>query len=90
MTYFCKNHLLLVSRISVLYAQRPFLVNLGNSFSQPASVSCCVPQGSIPGPLLFLIYVSDMSQAVKWDLFFNADDTCLVCQHKDLIKLTIS
>ena len=28
-----------------------FLVNLGNTFSQPASVSCGVPQGSILGPL---------------------------------------
>ena len=32
------------------------------------------------GVLLFLIYVNDMSQAVKCDLFLCADDTCLVCQ----------
>ena len=59
-----------------------FLVNLGNDFSQPASVSCGVPQGSVLGPLLFLIYVNDMSQAVKCDLFLYADDTCLVCQQR--------
>ena len=64
-----------------------FLVNLGNDFSQPASVSCGVPQGSVLGPLLFLIYVNDMSQAVKCDLFLYADDTCLVCQHKDINKI---
>ena len=28
-----------------------------------------------------------MSQAVKCDLFFYANDTCLVCQHKDIIKI---
>ena len=66
---------------------RSFLVNVGNNFSQPASVSCGVPQGSILGPLLFLIYVNDMSQAVKCDLFLYADDTCLVCQHKDINKI---
>ena len=65
-------------------SNRSFLVNLENNFSQPASVSCGVPQGSILGPLLFLIYVNDMSQAVKCHLFLYADDSCLVCQHKDI------
>ena len=55
---------------------RTFLVNLGNAFSQPACVSSGVPQGSILGPLLFLICIN-MSQAVKCDLFLYADDTCL-------------
>ena len=68
-------------------SNRSFLVNLGNNFSQPASVSCGVPQGSILGPPLFLTYVNDMSQAVKCDLFLHADDTCLVCQHKDINKI---
>ena len=57
-----------------------------NNFSQPASVSCGVPQGSILGRLLFLIFVNDMSQAVKSDLFLHVNDTFLACQHKDLIK----
>ena len=59
-------------------SNRSFLINLENSFSQPASVSCGVPQGSILGSLLLLIYVNDMSQAVKCDLFLYADDRCLV------------
>ena len=42
-------------------SSRSFLVNVGNNFSQPASVSCGAPQGSILGPLLSLIYVNDMS-----------------------------
>ena len=60
---------------------------MGNNFSEPASVSCSVPQGSILGPLLFLIYVSDMSQAVKCDRFLYADDACLAYQHKDINKI---
>ena len=63
---------------------RTFLVNLGNSFSQLACVSSDVPQGCILDPLLFLIYIKDMSQAVKCNLFLYAGDTCLVCQHKDI------
>ena len=65
-------------------SNRSFKVNLGNIFFQPTSVSCGVPQGSILGPILFLIYVNDMSQAVKCHLFLYADDSCFVCQHKDM------
>ena len=39
---------------------------------------------SILGPLLFLIYVNDMPQAVKSDLFIYADDSYLMYQHKDV------
>ena len=28
-----------------------------------------------------------MSQAVRFDLFHYADDTCLICQHKDIYKI---
>ena len=45
------------------------------------------PQGSILGPLLFITYINDMSQAVKCNLFLYADDTCLVCQHKDINEI---
>ena len=60
---------------------RTFLVSLGNAFSQPARLSSCVPQGSILGPPLFLIYINDMSQPVKCNCFLYAGDTYLVCQH---------
>ena len=50
-------------------SNRSFLVNLGNDFSQPASVSCGAPQGSILGPLLLLIYVNGISEAVRCDHF---------------------
>ena len=66
---------------------RTFLVNLGNVFSQPACVSSGAPQGSILGPLLFLIYINDMSQAAKCNLFLYADETCLVCQNKDINEI---
>ena len=61
-------------------SNRKFMVNLENSFSEVSSISCGVPQGSILGPLLFLMYVDDMPMAVKCDLFLYADDTCLVFQ----------
>ena len=50
-------------------------------------MSCVVPQGSILGPLLCLIYVNDMSQAVEWDLYLYAVDSCLLFQHKNVTEI---
>lgn len=40
-----------------------------------------VPPRSILGCLLFLMYINNMPQAVKCDLFIYADDSCLVSQY---------
>ena len=93
MVCYWKSYMLLVSQnvlliILILISSTDLLrFNFGNNFSQPASVSCGVPQGSILGPLLFLIYVNDMSQPVKCHLFLYADDSCLVCQHKGINEI---
>ena len=63
---------------------RKFMVNLEKSFSKVSSILCGVPQGSILGPLLFLIYVNDMPMALKCDLFLYTDDTCLIFQSKNV------
>ena len=61
-----------------------FTVNLEDSFSEVSSMSCGVPQGSILGPLLFLIYLNDMPTVVKCNLFLYADYTCQVFQSKNV------
>ena len=63
---------------------RCFIVNIGKDFSSPGKLSCGVPQGSILGPLLFLLYVNDMPQAVNSDILLYADDTCLIYTGKDI------
>ena len=42
---------------------------------------------SVLAPIRLLIYVNDMSQAVKSNLFWYADDSCLVVQGKDVIEI---
>ena len=65
-------------------SSRKFHVNVHDKLSTSANLHCKVPQGSIPGPWLFLLYIDDMPQAVDCDLFLYADDSCLLYQHKDL------
>ena len=65
-------------------SKRMFSVHVGKSFSDKALISCGVSQGSILGPLLFLLYVNDMVQAVNCDLLLYADDMGLIFQHKDI------
>ena len=91
------NHDILLKKLSIIgfsdhtvkwfqsyLSNRKFMVNLENSFSEVSNISCGVPQGSILGPLLFLIYVNDMPMPVKCNLFLYADDTCLVFQSKNV------
>ena len=66
---------------------RSFIVNVGKESSSPGKLSCGVPQGSILGPLLFLLYVNDMPQAVNSELLLYADDTCLIYMGKNIQKI---
>ena len=66
---------------------RKFIVHINKAISEPGDLSCGVPQGSILGPLLFLLYINDMPQAIDCDLLLYADDTCLIFQHKDIREI---
>ena len=76
-----------ISWFNSYFTGRTFKVNIYESFSNPRNLTCGVPQGSILGPLLFLLYINDMPRSVSSNLFLYADDSCLVFQHKDLKEI---
>ena len=70
-------------------SHRKFKVNLNKSFSEPGQLLCGVPQGSVLGQLLFLLYINDMPQAVLCELLLYADDICVIFQHSDINEIEI-
>ena len=52
-------------------------VIINGSYSELADINSGVPQGSVLGPLLFLVYINDLEKNIKSKVKFFADDTML-------------
>ena len=63
-------------------------VSINGYNSKHFSISLGVPQGSVLGPLLFLIYINDLNTAIKhWKVHHFADDTNLLHINGSIKKL---
>ena len=58
--------------------------------SSTGDIKCGVSQGSILGPLLYLIYVNDIGNSNEYTILSFADDTTLYMSHHDLEILYIN
>ena len=65
-------------------------VTVSGPKSDNALIEFGVPQGSVLGPLLFLIYINDLNQAIKFSRVHHfADDTNLLLVDNSLKKINI-
>ena len=69
-------------------SNRKFLVCIDNIFSEAGTLKYGVPQGSILGPLLFLLYVNDLPQSLSdAGSYLYADGTYIFYQHEEVKKI---
>ena len=67
------------------FSNRMQFVQYNGVCSQKTVIECGVPQGSILGPLLFLIYINDICNVSSiFQLILFADDTNVFCSGKNL------
>ena len=62
-------------------------VEIDNIKSNVCQIQCGVPQGSILGPLHYLIYVNDIKHATSGNILSFADDTSLFLSDSDVSSL---
>lgn len=62
-------------------------VQINNNKSSCQNINCGVPQGSILGPLLFLIYINDISNSANVNILSFADDTTIYMSHSNMEEL---
>ena len=68
--------------------EREQMVSCHNTLSGKSTISIGVPQGSVLGPLLFLIYVNDINRHVHLGACnWYADDTLVYCSGSTMSEL---
>ena len=62
---------------------RKIIVKVNNEFSDMKTISWGVPQGSVVGPLCYIIYTNDIYQSTNCEIVSFADDTTIFVKNKN-------
>jgi len=66
-----------------LFNNRTQVVSVNGSHSNPQPVTSGVPQGSVLGPVLFLLYINDITDNINSQIRLFADDTVIYREIND-------
>ena len=75
-----------VRQLGIYLLNRTQVVKYNNVVCSKETIICCVPQGSLLGPLLFVSYINDISNSLQiLSFILYADDTNEFCSKKVLM-----
>ncbi len=81
---------LVINWIKSCLRRRSFQVNVNGSLLRVAEAASGVPQGSVLGLILFVIYVNDLTDNLTIDHLLCADDVKFIAPRKQADALQIS
>ena len=84
-TYGVRGHVLTL--VKSYLSNRQQYTKVKGEISDIATVSCGVPQGSVLGPLFFLIFINDIQNCTSEDIRLFADDTNIFIVDKEPPKI---
>ena len=76
--------------MNLTFSNRKHFVSINGFDSDLHDVNHGVPQGSVLGPLLFLIYINDLNRSIKFAKTYHfADDTNLLITNQSIKSIQI-
>ncbi len=88
-SYFRKNKVICLNCLNYISNRKQFVVN-NSGISPTECMTCIVPQGSIVGPLLFILYTNDICQTfILLNAILFADDTTIFILMKTFLYYVI-